>query len=199
MPNIKTVERYFNILLNISFEYYQDALDTTFFKGDIELDETLLFREKKSKAKHRSYQLGKIWVFGIRKRLSKEFLIIPVVSRTEEKLHSIILKYVSLDSTLYTDCYSAYVNNKVFPKESKLVHYGYSHQFVNHTEEFVSQIFPQIHTNTVERLWKELKKDVKMKHTRHKYLLHIGRFVFMRSLEREKQLRYIAKKLNIST
>jgi len=45
--NKKTVYRYFQIFDQISMEFYQYKLNTTFFEGEIELDETLLFKEKK--------------------------------------------------------------------------------------------------------------------------------------------------------
>jgi len=45
--NKKTVARYFNLLNLFSFEFYMEKLDSTFFDGEVELDETLLFKEKK--------------------------------------------------------------------------------------------------------------------------------------------------------
>ena len=104
--------------------------------------------------------------------------------------------FFCLDSTIYSDCYGAYVNNKTFPRQSKLIEYGYNHQFECHKQEFVSGIFKHIHSNTVERFWRELKKDMKIKYTRHKYLLHIARFTFLRSIDREKQLKFISDQLH---
>ena len=86
------MRRYFNILNLISFGYYNEKLETTFFYGDVEIDETVIFKEKKSKARHRPYKLGKVWIFGIRKRSCKDFIIIPVASRHQEVLHKVILK-----------------------------------------------------------------------------------------------------------
>jgi len=161
--NKKTVARYFNLLNLFSFEFYMEKLDSTFFDGEVELDETLLFKEKKTTAIHRRYKLGKIWIFGLRKRNSKEFLVFPIAARDSSAIITNILKYVKQGSKLYTDCYSVYVNTRAFPMKSKLEIYGYNYQFINHKFEFVSKIFNHVHTNTVERLWRELKADIKMR------------------------------------
>ena len=194
--NIKTIRHYFNIFDQFSLEYYKIKLDTTVFEGQIEIDETLLFKQKKTSARHRYYKLGKIWILGIKKRNSNDFLILPIASRSQTAIISVILRYVKSDSYLYTDCYSAYVDNRAIPKKSKLACYGYKHQFVCHKEEFVSTLFPTIHSNTVERLWRELKNDFRIRKTRHKYIMAIARFVFLRSLDREEQIDFIIKNLS---
>ena len=45
--------------------YYEKYLDTFMLEGQLELDETQLFKEKKTSACHRSYALKESWVFGI--------------------------------------------------------------------------------------------------------------------------------------
>ena len=51
-----------------SLENYKINLDTTIFEGEIEIDETLLFNEKKTSARHRSNKLGKPWILRIKKK-----------------------------------------------------------------------------------------------------------------------------------
>jgi hypothetical protein len=53
-------------------------MENMMLEGDIEIDESHLFKEKKSSAPHRPYQLKSAWVFGMKKRNSSEFIIIPV-------------------------------------------------------------------------------------------------------------------------
>ena len=120
-------------------------------------DETYLVKEKKSSAPHRPYKNHSKWLFGIRKRGTSNFIVVPVQKRDIETLHSLILKHIKINSKVYSDCYSVYVNNNASPKTSKLKQYGYIHYFVNHRVEFVSALINTIHTNTIESLWKEIK------------------------------------------
>ena len=193
--NINTIRHYFNMFDEFSLEYYKIKLDTTIFEGEIEIDETLLFKEKKTSARHRSYKLGKLWILGIKKRYSNDFIVLPIASRSQSAIISEILRFVKPNSYIYTDSYSAYVNNRAIPKKSKLTSYGYNHQFICHKEEFVSSLFPNIHSNTVERLWRELKNDFRMRKTRHKYIMTIARFVFLRTMSKEDQIDFITKRL----
>ena len=48
---------------------------------------------------------------------------------------------------------TSYVNNHT--NESNLR--GYQHFWVNHTTEYVNELFPQINTNNIERGWRSLK------------------------------------------
>ena len=54
-------------------------LDSEPLEGDIELDESHLYKEKKSHALHRSYKLRSVWIFGMKDRKSKNFLLIPMI------------------------------------------------------------------------------------------------------------------------
>ena len=142
-------------------------------EGEIELDETQLFKPKKTSVIHRPYSSKDVWIFGMIERRTNHFIIIPLNSKTEKELHSYILRF---GSTLYSDCFSSYVNNHTFPKQSKLEEYGYLHHFINHKERFRSSIFQDIHTNRIKNLWGRLKKCLrKMKMTSH-YEYAIARF-----------------------
>ena len=177
--------------------HYQQKLRSTHLKGEIEIDETLLFKEKKTFVKkRRPYKLGSVWLLGSRQRGTKTFIIIPVVKRDEASLMSCILKYVNLESTIYTDSFSVYVNNRQFIKKSKLSDYGYKHQFLDHSVEFVSELFTHMHTNTVERLWKEIKLDLKVKRITVGYLHAIARFDFHKTLTKSEQISFIKNCIN---
>lgn len=185
-----TVVRYFNVFNKIAIDYYNKKLNSTLLEGSVEIDETFLFKMKKSTAKQRPYTKS-LWLFGMFERESRQFIIIPVFSRSETNLLSIILKYIKVGAKIYSDCFSTYVNNKVFPKESKLEGYGYHHQWINHKVEFVSKLFKHIHTNNIERLWLTIKTDFRKKNIKKVTLKHIARFVFHQTLEEKERLNVI--------
>ena len=72
--------RYFNLRDKIAVEYYQGKLNTIILDGEIEIDETFLFKDKKSKAKHRRNKRS-LWLFGMIQREDHQFVIIPVYSK----------------------------------------------------------------------------------------------------------------------
>jgi len=164
-------------------------------EGEIELDESQLYQKKKSEAPGRPYVYDTIWLIGFRERHSQKFLIYPTVRRTEEVFIPLLLKHVKVKSLIYSDNFSTYVNNRVFPPESKLTQWGYRHKFVNHKIEFVNGIFKEIHTNTVERLWRTVKEHIRRHKTKSLYLLCIGRFYFHRTLCKKGQLKYLVQSL----
>jgi len=138
-----------------------------------------LYYEKKSSASHRHYKLSSICKFGFKQRDNSKFVLIPLKQRTEEILIPLIRKHAKIKSTIYSDSFSVYVNN--YKKESKLAPYGFVHYFVNHKIEFVSEVSNLIHTNSIESLWSQLKKDLKKHRTTwSKYHLAIARFYFQK-------------------
>lgn len=191
--NINTVRRYFTLFCNITLSYYQNHLDSTILEGNIEIDESHLFKEKKTHAPRRQYKLRSVWLFGFKKRDSSEFLLIPMTSREEINMHLAIVKHVKKYSTLYTDSYAAYVNNHT--KKSKLEDFGFCHEFVNHRIQFVSSLFPEVHTNTVERLWRIVKNDLKRTKVTTKYVLGIARFTFLKNLTQAEQIKILCEGL----
>ena len=190
--NINTVKKYFTLFSRIALKYYQEEMNYMLLENEVEIDETHLFKEKKSSAPHRAYKMSSIWLFGMKERKTSKFVIIPLKRRTEENLMPIIRKHVKYKSTIYSDSFAVYVNNH--KKESKLAQYGFVHYFVNHKLEFVSQVSKEIHT--IERLWSQIKKDLKKSHTTcSKYQLAISRFYFRKTLTFKQQLRLLAKGL----
>lgn len=194
--SLNTVERYFRMFSQIALNYYTESHNSILLEGEVEIDETQLYREKKSFAPGRPYEFSNVWIIGFKERKTDRFLIFPTIKRTEAIFIPLLLSHVKLRSTIYTDCFSVYVNNKKFLPESKLQSLGYIHSFINHKISFVNQIFNNIHTNTIERLWRTLKEHTKKHKTKHLYLLCIGRFFFHKSLKKELQLAYLVKQLN---
>lgn len=194
--NIKTIRRYFEIFNMIIYNYVEDKMSTAFLEGEIEIDETHLFKVKKSSAPHRPYSNSSQWLFGLRKRGCSDFIIFPVTKRDSKTLDPILLKHVSINSIIYSDSYSVYVNNQTLPKQSKLEKYGYTHLYVNHKIEFVSLAFNYIHTNTVESLWKEIKTYLRRMKSTNKFIFTIYRYYYTKILEKEAQYEILLKGLH---
>jgi len=193
--NIKTVHRYYEIFNLVVYDYVDKIMNSTLLEGEIEIDETYLFKEKKSKAPHRPYKNKSQWLFGMRKRGTSQFIVFPVQERDQKTLEWFILKHIRIHSTIYSDCYSVYVNNRTFPKKSKLKDFGYIHKFVNHKIQFVSTLFEEIHTNTVECLWKEIKNYLKKSRSTSKYLFSIYRYYFTKQIPKNVQIQMLLENL----
>jgi len=102
---------------------------------------------------HRGRMLRQIWAFGGIERQSKLF-VIPLVDpeeqgRTASTLLSLIQRYIWEGSVIYSDGWGAY---------RMLKDLGYSHYVINHSENFVDPDNAKIHTQTIEQLWRDLKK-----------------------------------------
>ena len=138
----------------------------------------------------RKYNCGRllktVLLFGGIERVAKKFFIVPlitdeeegatpdVVPRTAEVLVGHIKKYNLPGSVVYSDMWKGY---------DSLGKNGYTHHLANHFKEFVSSIDPTIHTQNIERLWRDVKECIKkpgmVLHHLHKY---IARFIFCRTI-----------------
>jgi len=134
-------------------------------------------------------------LFGLCQRKVKKFIIIPVTSHEETNLLRLIFKFVKIGSIIYSDCFSCYVNNNVFPKKSKLANYDYIHKYVNHKTEFVSSLFSTTHTNTIENLWKQIKQEIRRQKISRHYLPAIARFYISKNKSKEEQMKILIKGL----
>lgn len=194
-----TVKKYFSLFTNITYYYYTQQLNCTMLCGDVEIDESLIFKPKKTRARRvRPYGHPSMWLMGMIERHTKKFIVVPVETRDDPTLMNIIFNYINCNSTVYSDCHSVYVNNRVFTKESRIIDYGYNHQFVDHSKEFVAYDFDHIHTNTIERLWGSIKADLRAKKIKKGYMKAIARFYFHKTLSKDHQLKFIVNYINHS-
>ena len=76
--NINTIKKYFTLFSQIVLKYYQEEMNCMLLENEVEIDETHLFREKKSSAPHRGYKMSSIWLFGMKERKTSKFVIIPI-------------------------------------------------------------------------------------------------------------------------
>lgn len=82
----KTVKRYFKLFAKVSYQYYKEQHEYTVLEGHVEIDETQLYRMKKSNAPGRPYYFDDIWIIGFRERNSQRFLLFPTETRCSEFL-----------------------------------------------------------------------------------------------------------------
>ena len=66
--NKKTVIHYFTIFDRVIMRFYINELNCKIFEGEVEIDESHLFKTKPSFAPHRNLSLGDVWLFGISQR-----------------------------------------------------------------------------------------------------------------------------------
>ena len=83
---------------------------------------------------------------------TKECVIGQVPNRTRDQLLPIIQEYVLPGSIIWSDTWRPYFC---------LSDYGYNHQMVNHSEEFVRN--DGVHTQEIESLWNSIKCELKIR------------------------------------
>ena len=146
----------------------------------VEIDETLI-----SKAKYnRGRRPKQVWLFGGIDRESKRRFIVPLIDeeavdskpqpRNKTVLLPIIKKFILPGSTIISDCWGAYNSLK---NNSDFKHYR-----INHSKNFVSPQDQDVHTQTIERLWRDVKEWIKKPGIRPIYLpQYIGRYLFLKA------------------
>ena len=140
----------------------------------MEIDETLIVRRKYERGRI----LSQIWLFGGIELASKRRFIVPLTGDVGEKrdratLIPLIQKYIKSGSVIYSDSWGAYRG---------LRELGYEHSSVNHSENFVDPGDKAVHTQNIERLWRDVKEWVKRPGIRAKYLhQYLARYLFISS------------------
>jgi transposase len=138
----------------------------------IEIDECQLGRRKY----HRGRIPIEIWVFGALVRNSRPLaLIIEIVpNRTRLTLEEIINRRIDPQSRIISDGWGGYVG---------LTNAGFSHDIVNHSENFVNPQDRTIHTQNIENLWRCLRRFLHTKGTYTRRHLHeyIQEFMFRKA------------------
>jgi transposase len=114
-----------------------------------EVDETHLFSRRDARGqilRGESY-----WVMGIFCRLDKKCKIRITRRRNAEILCQFIRDHIPQGATVVTDGWRGYL---------QLRRLGYTHHTINHSRKFVNALNPTVHTNNIERLWRDLKEKV---------------------------------------
>lgn len=101
-----------------------------------------------SKFMHRKYHRGRWteghWVLGLIERGTLNTVLVPVEDRSAATLLPIIARHVQPNTRIITDGWRVY---------QQLA----NHQWVNHRFNFVDPNNPEVHTNTIEGTWAQVK------------------------------------------
>ena len=120
-------------------------------------------------------------------RVSKKRFIVPLLDhedqslpRNRETLFPIITKYILPGSVIVSDCWTAY---------NTLSEEGYQHWRVNHSLNFVDPEDKAIHTQNIERLWRDVKEFVRRPGIRSTYLKqYIARYLLLKNVPKKLHL-----------
>ena len=142
---------------------------------EVEIGETLIVRRKFNGV----HALKQLWLFGGIERLSKRRFVVALNSPTGDKRNSttllpLIEKYIKPGSIIYSDAWPAYKNIS-----SLGLHY--KHFVINQSENFASS--EEIHTQTIERFWRDLKEWIKRPGMKSNYMhQYLARYLFISSV-----------------
>ena len=145
---------------------------------EVEIDETQFVRRK--------YERGRavrdIWLFGGIERVAKKRFVVALIGDVGERrdkttLQGLIKKFIKPKSVIYSDAWGAYRGLE------DIEGCGYVHRVINHSENFVDPVDPQIHTQNIERLWRDIKEWAKRPGIRSQYLgQYLARYLFVTSV-----------------
>ena len=77
---------------------------------------------------------------------------------------------------------------------NKLSSLGYTHKTVNHSENFVDPEDPSVHTQNIERLWRDMKEWMKRPgHCSICFKQYISRYIFLKKYPENQRLHYFCK------
>lgn len=106
--------------------------------------------------------------------------MLPVKERSSKILIPIILCHVAPGTTIYSDCWRVY---------NKLKNYNYTHQVVNHSENFVDP-YTGVHTQNIERIWRDIRSGIPKYGTRdYHYIHYLAEFIFKRKYQYCERIR----------
>ena len=111
----------------------------------VEIDESCFFKRKYNRGR----LLGQIWGFGAVERESGKLLVEVVEKRNAPTLLPLIQKWISKESL--------YVISDEWKPYKRLKKLEYNHICINHSKQFVLPSNPQIHTQTIENRWGQIK------------------------------------------
>ena len=145
--NRNTVNRYFkifreNISKNISKKKQK-------LSGEVEIDEMYYGKKKGSIGRNTN---GKVILFGLKQRDGK-VIIKKVDNCKAETLIPQITANVSKNTTIYSDSFKTY---------NQIDKNNYTHKKINHSKEFVNKEDNTIHTNSIENIWRQVRRYLKV-------------------------------------
>lgn len=103
------------------------------------------------------------WMFGGICRETKERFAVIVADRTSATLIKAIEMYIEKGTHIISDGWAAY--------RQLADHPDYLFNWVNHKENFVDPMNDQIHTQTIERMWRPFKDQNRKRHGTHRTMI----------------------------
>lgn len=135
---------------------------------DLEIDETLVLRRKNQQGKI----IKSAWLFSSVCCQTKEVFAVTVPNRTAETLLLLARRYILLGTTICSDYWQHYFGIRTLRnKEGRVM---YSHQTINHKENFVDLNFPYVHIQAIVVTWRVLKTYLNVRGRRR---ANIGRYL----------------------
>ena len=130
----------------------------------VEIDECCLFKRK--------YNVGRlveqIWIFGgIERGENGNCFFEKVENRKADTLKEVLKRRVNAGTILISDGWKAYKD---------LNQMGFFHYIINHSENFVNPLNPQINTQKIESTWNLLKRLFKSKGTKTR--INLEEYIF---------------------
>ena len=138
----------------------------------VEIDETFFVKRKHERGR----PLSSVWVFGGIERVTKKKFIVPLIEENQDRsaasLIPLIKKYILPGTIIVSDGWKAY---------SSVGSEGYTHWVVNHAEHFVDPQNKEIHTQTIERFWRDIKEWTKRPGIKSQYFeQYFARYLFIK-------------------
>ena len=146
---------------------------------EVEIDESFFFHRRN----HRGRFGNGRWVFGGIERGSRKCFMVQVENRREGTLRALIEQHIRPGTHIISDGWAAYANI------STIGNGIYSHSVINHSENFVHPLDPNIHTQNIENAWMRVKRKLKRQSgtSRDKFPSYIPEFLF-RNFFRSRQI-----------
>jgi hypothetical protein len=117
----------------------------------VEVDESYFFHRKYHRGGHRRGT----WVVGLIERDSGRCWLEIVRRRDAQTLEQIIQNHVLPGTIIVTDAWGGYAN------VNHINNGVYTHEVVVHAHNFVDPVHAEIHTETIEGLWMQVKRKLR--------------------------------------
>jgi transposase-like protein len=142
----------------------------------VEIDESLFTKRKNNAGRILPQQ----WIFGGICRETRQCFLVSVLDRSAATLIQAIVENIEEGSVIYSDCWSGY-------KTKELEEAGFEHFQVNHKYNFLNPNDPNVHTQTIERLWGSAKwRNKKHRGTaRHHLESYLAEFMWRKHIGKE--------------
>ena len=89
---------------------------------------------------------------------------------------------------IITDCWRGY---------NKLSEFGYTHERINHSIEFVSHENAKIHTNSIKRVWRDMRANISSDLTNENLENHIKEYMVIKSFNARNSISRYSLLINL--